>query len=194
MHCFFFPGFHVFFHFGELFLVVLIVVVLIKLVAEPRDRFMYSAPPGGRDRSVLHALWRGISRIGRILRPLRREAHLNAARLHAREHRPFPGAKHPAFGSPALSRLARISHQGLPPAGRDRMGPVLRVSGGLVALCRGVGRVCGVRKWNSVLRIRFSEDRKTHFPYFVCFQLRFCRFLSFIRFWLSGAEPHFRGC
>ncbi len=90
--------------------------------------------------------------------------------------------------------LARISHQGLPPAGRDRMGPVLRVSGGLVALCRGVGRVCGVRKWNSVLRIRFSEDRKTHFPYFVCFQLRFCRFLSFIRFWLSGAEPHFRGC
>ncbi len=47
MNCFFFPGFHVFFRFGELFLVVLIVVVLIKLVSEPRDRYPYSPRPGG---------------------------------------------------------------------------------------------------------------------------------------------------
>lgn len=47
MHCFFFPGFHVFFHFGEVFLVILIVVVLIKLVSEPRDRYMYPSRQGG---------------------------------------------------------------------------------------------------------------------------------------------------
>jgi hypothetical protein len=45
MHCFFFPGFHIFFRFGELFLVVLIVVVLVRLVSEPRERYPYAPRP-----------------------------------------------------------------------------------------------------------------------------------------------------
>jgi len=48
MNCFFFPGFHFFFGFGELFLVVLIVIVLVRLVSEPRDHYV-SAPPAGGD-------------------------------------------------------------------------------------------------------------------------------------------------
>jgi hypothetical protein len=47
MNCFFFPGFHIFFRFGELFLVVLIVVVLVRLVSEPRERYPYAPHPGG---------------------------------------------------------------------------------------------------------------------------------------------------
>lgn len=45
MNCFFFPGFHMFFRFGELFLVVLIVVVLVRLVSEPRERYPYAPHP-----------------------------------------------------------------------------------------------------------------------------------------------------
>jgi hypothetical protein len=47
MNCCFFPGFHIFFRFGELFLVVLIVVVLVRLVSEPREHFPYAPHPGG---------------------------------------------------------------------------------------------------------------------------------------------------
>ncbi len=39
MNCFFFPGFHFFFRGGELFLIILIVIVLVRLVSEPRDRY-----------------------------------------------------------------------------------------------------------------------------------------------------------
>lgn len=44
MDCFFFPGFHIFYRCGELFLIVLVVVVLVRLISEPRDR--YSSAPG----------------------------------------------------------------------------------------------------------------------------------------------------
>jgi hypothetical protein len=47
MHCFFFPGFHIFFRCGELFLIVLIVVVLVRLVSEPKDRYPSPPPAGG---------------------------------------------------------------------------------------------------------------------------------------------------
>ena len=47
MDCFFFPGFHVFFRGGELLLVVLIVVVLVRLVSEPRDRYPSTFGAGG---------------------------------------------------------------------------------------------------------------------------------------------------
>ena len=39
MNCFFFPGFHIFFRCGELFLIVLVVVVLVRLISEPRGRY-----------------------------------------------------------------------------------------------------------------------------------------------------------
>jgi|GEM_PF-3468230 len=47
MNCFFYPGFHIFFRFGELFLVVLIVVVLVRLVSEPRERLPYAPRSDG---------------------------------------------------------------------------------------------------------------------------------------------------
>jgi len=47
MDCFFFPGFHFLFRGGELFLVVLIVVVLVRLVSEPRDHYTSTSHPGG---------------------------------------------------------------------------------------------------------------------------------------------------
>jgi hypothetical protein len=47
MHCLFFPGFHIFFRCGELFLIVLIVFVLVRLVSEPRDRYPSNSQAGG---------------------------------------------------------------------------------------------------------------------------------------------------
>lgn len=51
MDCFLFPGFHIFFRFGELFLVILIVAVLFRVVSEPRDR--YPSSPRGSGESGL---------------------------------------------------------------------------------------------------------------------------------------------
>jgi hypothetical protein len=47
MHCFFFPGFHIFFRCGELFLVILVVVVLVRLVSEPSERYSWTPRAGG---------------------------------------------------------------------------------------------------------------------------------------------------
>ncbi len=47
MNCFFFPGFHFLFRGGELFLVILIVVVLVRLVSEPRPHFPSAYQAGG---------------------------------------------------------------------------------------------------------------------------------------------------
>ena len=47
MNCFYFPGFHIFYRFGELFLIVLIVVVLVRLVSGPRDRYPSTYQAGG---------------------------------------------------------------------------------------------------------------------------------------------------
>jgi hypothetical protein len=47
MHCFFFPGFHIFFRCGEVFLIVLIVVVLVRLLSEPKDRYPSTYRAGG---------------------------------------------------------------------------------------------------------------------------------------------------
>jgi hypothetical protein len=47
MHCFFFPGFHIFFRCGELFLIVLVVVVLVRLISEPRDHYYSPTPRAG---------------------------------------------------------------------------------------------------------------------------------------------------
>jgi hypothetical protein len=47
MDCFFFRGFHIFFRYGELFLVVLVVVVLVRLISEPRDHYPPAPRAGG---------------------------------------------------------------------------------------------------------------------------------------------------